>query len=39
MTRTPSGPEFGDGGDSNVIGPEDIGKLRDPAKRLGRGDG
>jgi hypothetical protein len=25
---------LGDGGESNVIGPDDIDKLRDPAKRL-----
>jgi hypothetical protein len=26
---------LGDGGESNIIGPDDIDKLRDPAKRLG----
>jgi len=34
MTRTPSGPRLGDGDASNIIGPDEIDKLGEPAKRL-----
>ena len=34
MTRTPRGPDSAIGGESDAIGPDDIDKLREPAKRL-----
>jgi hypothetical protein len=34
MARTPPWARLGDGGESDVIDPDDIDKLRDPAKRL-----
>ena len=34
MNAHTAGARFGDGGESDVIGPEDIGKLREPVKRL-----
>jgi hypothetical protein len=34
MMRTPPEPRLGHRGERNVIGPDDINKLSDPAKRL-----